>query len=338
MSDNLEQPEPDAPSHVPASGGDQPVDFFSDAAETSPLAPVSHTASSNPSLAFPSPRLDEAPVRSRFPVVLAALMLGAIALSWYYQGRRESKEEASAATRPDSTSTPSASPTSSAETSPSTTPIERPTPEASRLDARIEELSARIKTTEEKLKSTPASGTPGLPSTDLKPIQTRLDAVAKSVAPLSPLPEALGNLTRRVDGLDESVKSLRDEIALLKGEFKKVGSKTSTREPKTGTEDSSSPPWARGAELFKAGKYQEASDLFRTLDSSAARDARIYYYAALARGSATGDWTGETVNLVTRGIELEKAGSPQSSEVDASFADLPARLKPWLEGYRRRAR
>jgi hypothetical protein len=94
----------------------------------------------------------------------------------------------------------------------------------------------------------------------------------------------------------------------------------------------------QGAELFKAGKYKEASDAFKKLTESNPNDARVWYYAALSRGSATKDWLGETVRMVQKGIEREKAGSPEGAKIDAAFADLNPTFKKWLGTYREAAR
>ena len=89
-----------------------------------------------------------------------------------------------------------------------------------------------------------------------------------------------------------------------------------------------------GVDLFKAGKYKEADEVFKKLAAADPKDARVYYYAALSRGLSTSDWQGETLSTATKGAELEKAGTPKPPEVDAAFADLPANLKPWVAYFR----
>ena len=67
-------------------------------------------------------------------------------------------------------------------------------------------------------------------------------------------------------------------------------------------------------------------------------DARVWYFTALANGLATKQWTGETEELVARGVEREKAGTPPAADIDAAFSDLTrANGKDWLAYYRRRA-
>ncbi len=93
-----------------------------------------------------------------------------------------------------------------------------------------------------------------------------------------------------------------------------------------------------GVELFQKKNYDEASEFFAGLSKTQPDDARVWYYAALSRGLATRDWKGETERLVTQGVDREKAGKPDKSQIDAAFADLTSETgKDWLAFYRRRA-
>ena len=93
-----------------------------------------------------------------------------------------------------------------------------------------------------------------------------------------------------------------------------------------------------GIEQFEKKQYKEAFESFSNLAQSKPEDARVWYYAALARGFATGDWKDETEKLVMRGVEREKAGSPPKAEIDATFSGLTRETgKDWLSFYRRRA-
>jgi hypothetical protein len=93
-----------------------------------------------------------------------------------------------------------------------------------------------------------------------------------------------------------------------------------------------------GVEQFEKKQYKEAFESFSNLAQTKPEDARVWYYAALARGFATADWKGETERLVMRGVEREKAGSPPKPEIDATFRGLTHETgKDWLNFYRRRA-
>ena len=89
---------------------------------------------------------------------------------------------------------------------------------------------------------------------------------------------------------------------------------------------------------FREGKYREAYDVFRKLIQSHPDDARVWYYAALSYGLATGDWGKMTETMVQEGVAREKAGKPPKPEIDSAFAGLTKQTgKEWLDYYRRRA-
>lgn len=94
----------------------------------------------------------------------------------------------------------------------------------------------------------------------------------------------------------------------------------------------------QGIDQFKADEFEQARQTFFELLEQEPGDARIWYYAALANGKATGQWKGETERLVLRGVERERAGTPPRGAIDAAFADLTERQgSAWLDYYRRRA-
>jgi hypothetical protein len=91
-------------------------------------------------------------------------------------------------------------------------------------------------------------------------------------------------------------------------------------------------------EQFDKKQYQQAYDSFMNVARSKPEDARVWYYAALARGFSTGEWKGETEQLVERGVEREKADTPPKAEIDEAFRGLTHETgKEWLGFYRRRA-
>ena len=95
---------------------------------------------------------------------------------------------------------------------------------------------------------------------------------------------------------------------------------------------------ARGAALFEERRYAEARDVFLEQIKATPDDARLWYYAALANGSATRDWKGETERLVKRGMERERAGTPGRAEIDALLDEIPsAQAVQWLRAWRQRA-
>jgi hypothetical protein len=200
----------------------------------------------------------------------------------------------------------------------------------------VEGLAAQVKALEAKVGTLPKPE----PAADLKPIQAKLDDLTKSVAPVAALSEKVDKLDERLGALDGAVKSVKDETAALSGEVKKVaaGPKPESEPKAESTAADTSTTLAQGADLFKAGKYKEAAEVFKKLEAGSPKDARVYYYAALANGLTTGDWKTDTLKIAARGAELEKAGEPRPAEVDAAFSALPATLKPWLAYFRKPAR
>ena len=96
--------------------------------------------------------------------------------------------------------------------------------------------------------------------------------------------------------------------------------------------------FGQGVELFQKSRYDDALNLFSRMEQTHPNDARVWYFAALSNGLATGKWDGKTAELVQKGIEREKAGSPKPAEIDTAFRDLTtATGKDWLAGYRKSA-
>ncbi|QDV34318.1 hypothetical protein [Tautonia plasticadhaerens] len=108
--------------------------------------------------------------------------------------------------------------------------------------------------------------------------------------------------------------------------------------PGAGEDDEDESALEQGIRQFRSDQFSAARDTFFELLEQEPDDARVWYFAALARGKATGDWKGETERLVLQGVELERAGSPPRVAIDAAFSGLAERQGgEWLRFYRRRA-
>lgn len=181
---------------------------------------------------------------------------------------------------------------------------------------------------------------------DLKPIETRLAA-------LEHLPEKLHAATK---GTEKSVTELRHEVTGIKGSLeksqaglqaveehiKKVTAAASERN-ESPAEATAKPRLAgddllRGVGLFKQAQYPGAAAEFRKLSEQYPRDARVWYYAALSNGFTTGNWQGETLQFANRGVELEKAGTPDRAAIDAALNGLAPQTAQWIAAFRARAR
>jgi hypothetical protein len=196
-----------------------------------------------------------------------------------------------------------------------------------------------------------------LTTTDLEPLNHRLTAledlrgkVQGLDSRINPLPLKLEDDSRKITTMMADIDGVRRQVASLQTELttklkaEKSAVKRDTMLPETSHERAREIEPRRkellqlGIELFGQKKYDNASETFDTLTRTEPHDARVWYFAALSRGFATGDWKGQTEKLVTEGVEREKAGTPEKSKIDSAFADLTAETgKDWLAFYRRRA-
>ncbi len=180
-------------------------------------------------------------------------------------------------------------------------------------------------------KLTEASGSEG-------PWNKKLVALEEQVASVGHAVETLQSETkaaREADPtprLDKQLQTIGSEVDSLREAVKKVQARDrEARAPRT------KPDLAPAIKLFQERRYTEALGAFRTLTQVDPDDARTWYYAALAAGFATGQWRGETEELVNKGVERERAGTPTNAEIDATFADLTASNgRDWLAYYRQR--
>lgn len=357
MVEHLNETNDPHPQHEPRPGNDFPADLFNDATEapgagpapepTPPpafdAAPDTNTkaAASEPTEPIPPtpPSLGDAPPKPPiFPVVMGLVLVGVLVGAVAFN-MKVSQEGANAATTAVAPAPAPAEP----EKPKSVTPL---TDNLKALQTEMARLATQIKGLQEKIDALPKPE----PPPDLKPLQTQIAELAKSSESVGPLPKRVGDLDERVGAVDKSLGTLKEEIASLRNEVKKASeqaaaavasaSKPATNSPgETAGDSTNLGALDEGVKLFKAGKYKEADDLFLKMTETNPNDARVWYFAALSNGFATGKWDGKTAELVQKGIEREKAGSPGASEIDAAFRDLtPATGKDWLVGYRQRAR
>jgi hypothetical protein len=331
MADNHENPGRDQPEGVPPFEGqvggeaDIPPDFFDDAVdpEGTPLTPAptheyavrGHT----PSYLPPSDR----PLMPIFPALLGLILAGATIAAWLLSKPHPGPATIEAAPPP---------------TSPESQLTKSLAGEFKGVHGQVEALTAQLKGLESKLVE--STRPEPAPAPDLKPLQAKVDDLARSVAQAAPLADRIDKLHDRLGSVDGELKAVKDDLSALKDEVAKAATKPADARPaevKPEADDTAA-ALTQGTDLFKAGKYREAGDVFKRLASANAKDARVYYYAALINGLTTGNWQGDTLTTAARGAELEKAGSPGSADVDAAFADLPAALKPWLAFFRKQAR
>ncbi|HQU41554.1 MAG TPA: tetratricopeptide repeat protein, partial [Pirellulales bacterium] len=201
-----------------------------------------------------------------------------------------------------------------------------------RLTERIDLLSQRIDRLAKSLEQ---------PSPVLHTLQTQITDLQRAV-------DQVANVPPRLRQLEQRLAALKVELMRLSG--RAMGEEApgegppqaANKPPQTGLYAEADP--ARDATLklaiglFREGHYEQAREVLRRLQRERPRDARVWYYAALANGMVSGTWDGATKRLVEQGIELERAGAPSRAAIDEALAGLTRALgKDWLAEQRRQA-
>jgi TolA-binding protein len=270
----------------------------------------------------------DAPKHPLFPIVIGVVLLIVLVIAWVFSRMSaESSAAAPAGTAPGTAEAPAAKP---AEPDPMAVLSDG----VKSLKSDVEGFKADLKALQERLEAMPKP----TPAPDLDPLNSKVAALSKSTEALADLPKKVEDLNQRIGSFDTTLASLRGDIDTLKSEVKTAAASGSEAPKPSGDANVALAVLDPGVDLFKAGKYKEASDAFRKLTESNPNDARVWYYAAISRGSATKDWAGETLRMVEKGVELEKAGTPEGARIDAALADLNPTFKNWLDAYRKGAR
>jgi len=331
MADHPDAFGPDEPSPLPEA--EFKSNFFENMGSEKAALPEPATLASLP----PAPP-EPARRRPMFPVVVG-LGFVAIIVAGALISMKSGTPPAATATAP----APAPTPTATSASAPETTVKEADLKALDEnLKSQVAALSKEVKALEERLAALPKPA----PAPDLAPLDAKVEALSKSVDAVAPLSKKVDALDERVGGLDKSLKSLEDgesslkeQVAALQTDLKKSGTAETT------TRDSAKPvdanvegqSFAQAVELFKAGKYKEASQLLKTTEENDPKDARVWYYAALSAGMSTNQWRGDTEKMVRKGVEREKAGTPSAAEINTEFAKLSPSLKAWLDGWRKLA-
>jgi TolA-binding protein len=231
--------------------------------------------------------------------------------------------------------------------------------EVKAINARLDRLAQQMDSLQEKL----ASVSQAESSSNLTALQVKVAELCSASTEVGPLATRLERNEGRIEQLNAIVATVQAEISNLQT---RSGSSPSSGGPPSTSglpamnasvrrdaerHEASKPvldfhateldgrAFERGAELFKKGKYQEAFDAFSRLELSNPDDARVWYYAALSRGFATDHWGNGTEQLVERGIERERAGTPNAADIDNAFRNLTSATgKDWLAAYRKRVK
>ncbi|HVA46007.1 MAG TPA: tetratricopeptide repeat protein [Pirellulales bacterium] len=176
----------------------------------------------------------------------------------------------------------------------------------------------------------------------LHTLQMQMTDLERAIDPVANLPSKLRQLEQRFSSLKEDFKTLKDQVS---GEDVPTVTKVAPAEggfSAPGRYVDADPANEATLKLaiarFREGHYAQARELLHRLQYERPNDARVWYYAALANGLASGKWDGETKRLVDRGIERERAGTPLPSVIDGSLAGLTREMgQDWLATQRRQA-
>ena len=321
MAENPGDPGADNPQPVHPSGGDSAADFFDDASAKAESHPVANHVKT-PAPTYIPPQVEDAHTSVAFPIFIGVLLLGFLVAAWIIS--KQPKEEP-------------APPAPDAAAAPATPPplVSAPPPAADSLDGDVKQVKGRLESLATQMKGIEAK-LEGLAKptseVDVKPIQGKIDDLAKSVATLAPLSDKVGTLDAKLVAIDQAVKTVKTEVSSLSNELKTIASTSNPPAADAGA------VMTQGVDLFKTGKYKEAGEIFKTLETTTPNDARVYYYDALLTGLNTNDWQGAALKTAAKGAALEKAGATKPADVDAAFADLPVNLKPWLAFFRKQAK
>jgi TolA-binding protein len=230
------------------------------------------------------------------------------------------------------------------------------TKDLTRLDDRLNSLSDQSKQLQSRIESIPKPA----PPPDLAPLEQKVARVEELSKQFEALSKAMEPLPQKIAQEEDKIRELETKLDELRQESRTSGARTAasrnvegsrsaatgpgatpssgSSSPGPGTGGSVDSALARGETLFREGRYEEAYQVFRNQLQSHAEDARVWYYAALSYGLATGEWRGQTEQWVQQGVALEKAGKPPKPAIDGAFAGLTKETgKEWLAFYRRRA-
>lgn len=230
--------------------------------------------------------------------------------------------------------------------------VDAPVMDTRDLAERYDQLSTQVDELKKKLEEGARPSDPP----EVASLQVRVADLTDRFNQLAPLPSKVDHLDNRLSDVSNSLSSLRTDLLTNQnrgGRDLRLTSNTNAasiarpeddeplphREPAVARAVSTPADnalLAKAAALFRAGKYRQANEAFSKIELDSPDDARVWYYAALGSGFATGDWTDTAVRLVEKGIAREQAGTPPSKQIDEEFKDLTSTQgKDWLAAYRK---
>jgi TolA-binding protein len=346
MAENPSNRNPLETDETLSSTGGLPPDFFD-----APESPAFHRHAQSLLArdATLPPRLAGAPAsprvvierRASLPVVLVViagnivLFLGGGLAGWAAAREGSARTEPPAAA---ATNSPLSEVVRAIDAKASKSAVETLTSRIGEVQLELGTLGRELAQLEDRLNS--RTNAPPAPP-DLAPLRARIDDLVEESQRLSPLPVTFESFRLRIDALEKGVNILRTEVAAVPKQIDASLKSLKDALVSRSARDQVSPAdIARdlGAALFREGKYPAAREVFLTLVQNYPNDARLWYFAALANGLTSGDWTGESERMVRQGLACEQRGIPKGSDIDAQFSTFTKEQgKDWLEEWRKRA-
>jgi hypothetical protein len=212
------------------------------------------------------------------------------------------------------------------------------------LESQIGKLVERVDGVNRRLDTLPKPESPP----DLSDLQVQVANIAEVAEGVAPLRKTVEGFDHRLDDMSQALRSLGDQVHAIQSRAGTLRTTSVGAERPASTERSEAvaavPPkpvdheaLEQGAALFNEHKFKDALEIFTKLEQTNPDDARVWYYAALAHGFSTNQWTNGTAHLAEKGIERERAGTPPKVVIDATFKDLTSAMgKDWLSAYRQR--
>ncbi|HZW34690.1 MAG TPA: hypothetical protein VFF52_28450 [Isosphaeraceae bacterium] len=174
----------------------------------------------------------------------------------------------------------------------------------------------------------------------LHTLQIKIAELAREMDEVSALPARFRHLENRVETLREDLKILRSRIdAMPDGSpgGPPLPGGTGVLGTGRGSDAGESPTMELGISLLERGQAAGAREIFQRLQLAQPKDARVWYFSAMAEGLASGDWDGAAKKLAEQGLERERAGTPPTAQIDAALATrAPIKGQEWIASLRRR--
>ncbi len=168
---------------------------------------------------------------------------------------------------------------------------------------------------------------------EFKGLGAKVEVLQQDARQLQPISSMVESVKK---DLDQSVVKLHEDLALILKE-----KRSESRKPADyGAGNPFEVLFMRGISLFEQKHYGTSREVFLCLTEVAPSDARVWYYAALANAFVSNDWSGaESIALFQKGVQCERAGTPDRASIDSSFATLDKKSgKDWIDYYRSNAR